>query len=91
MFERFRQNWLRPALFFGNNPISLAGGAITTAAGVTMVGHWVVELFGRHYENPYVGIIFILILPALFILGLLLIPIGLFLRRRALTAAGKRR
>ncbi len=89
MLERFRQNWVRPALFFGNNPISLAGGAITTASGVTMIGHWVVELFGRHYENPYLGIIFILILPALFVLGLVLIPVGLIHRRRALKAAGK--
>jgi nitrate/TMAO reductase-like tetraheme cytochrome c subunit len=89
MFEKFRQNWMRPALFFGNNPISLVGGAITTAAGVTMIGHWVVELFGRHYENPYLGIIFYFILPALFILGLVLIPIGLFLRRRKLKAAGE--
>ncbi len=55
MFERFRENWVRPALFFGNNPISLAGGAITTASGVTMIGYWVVELFGRHTENPYTG------------------------------------
>jgi len=89
MLEKFRQNWVRPALFFGNNPISLAGGAITTASGVTMIGHWVVELFGRRYENPYLGIIFILILPALFVLGLVLIPIGLFQRRKQLQSAGK--
>jgi hypothetical protein len=89
MFERFRQNWIRPALFFGNNPISLAGGAITTASGVTMIGHWVVELFGRHYENPYTGIIFLFLLPALFIFGLVLIPIGLLHRRKMLRAAGK--
>jgi nitrate/TMAO reductase-like tetraheme cytochrome c subunit len=89
MLERFRQNWVRPALFFGNNPISLAGGAITTASGVTMIGHWIVELFGRHYENPYLGIIFLLILPALFILGLILIPIGLFHRRKVLRRTGK--
>ena len=89
MLERFRQNWIRPALFFGNNPICLAGGALTTASGVTMIGHWVVELFGRHYENPYLGIIFILILPALFVLGLLMIPVGLFHRRRMLKAEGK--
>ena len=48
---------MRPALFFGNNPISLAGGAITTAAGVTMIAYWLVELFGRANDNPYLGII----------------------------------
>jgi nitrate/TMAO reductase-like tetraheme cytochrome c subunit len=80
---------VRPALFFGNNPISLAGGAITTAAGVTMIGYWLVELMGRPNDNPYLGIIFFLILPALFILGLALIPVGIFLRRKALQKAGR--
>ena len=56
---------MRPALFFGNNPISLAGGAITTASGVTMISYWLVELFGRVSDNPYLGIIFFLFLPAL--------------------------
>jgi hypothetical protein len=88
-FEKFRENWVRPALFFGNNPLSLAGGAITSASGVTMLGYWLLELFGRPNANPYLGIIFFLILPALFILGLALIPIGIFLRRKALQKAGK--
>ncbi|MGA7108032.1 MAG: NapC/NirT family cytochrome c [Terracidiphilus sp.] len=88
-FQKFRENWVRPALFFGNNPISLAGGAITTASGVTMIGYWLVELIGRPNENPYLGIIFFLILPALFILGLALIPIGIFMRRRRFQKEGK--
>ncbi len=87
--EKFRENWVRPALFFGNNPVSLAGGAITTASGITMVGYWLLELFGRSNANPYLGIIFFLILPALFILGLALIPIGMHLRRGALQKAGQ--
>jgi nitrate/TMAO reductase-like tetraheme cytochrome c subunit len=88
-FEKFREHWLRPALFFGNNPISLAGGAITTASGITMISYWVAEIvFRRISSNPYLGIIFFLILPALFILGLALIPIGIYLRRRALQRAG---
>lgn len=86
---RFRENWVRPALFFGNNPVSLAGGAITSAAGVTMIGYWLMELFGRPNDNPYLGIIFFLILPAVFVLGLLLIPVGVFLRRRKLQQAGE--
>ena len=80
---------MRPALFFGNNPISLAGGAITTASGVTMIGYWLVEIFGRPNDNPYLGIIFFLLLPALFIAGLILIPVGVVLRRRTLQKAGQ--
>jgi nitrate/TMAO reductase-like tetraheme cytochrome c subunit len=87
-FNTIRVGWVRPALFFGNNPLSLAGGAVTTASGITMTGYWAVELFGRANDNPYLGIIFFLILPAFFIAGLLLIPIGMLLRRRRLTKAG---
>ena len=89
VFQRFRENWVRPALFFGNNPISLAGGAITTASGVTMIGYWLVELFGRFPDNPYLGIIFFLLLPAVFVAGLLLIPVGVLVRRRKLRKAGQ--
>jgi hypothetical protein len=88
-FERFRENWLRPALFFGNNPMSLAGGAITTASGITMISYWLAQLSGHLSDNPYLGIIFFLILPILFLLGLALIPIGIFLRRRTLQKAGR--
>jgi nitrate/TMAO reductase-like tetraheme cytochrome c subunit len=89
VFQRLRDNWVRPALFFGNNPISLAGGAITTASGVTMVGYWLVELFGKFNDNPYLGIIFFLLLPAVFVAGLLLIPVGVMVRRRKLQKAGQ--
>jgi hypothetical protein len=89
LFERFRDSWVRPALFFGNNPISLAGGAITTASGVTMISYWLAELSGHLSDNPYLGIIFFLILPVLFLLGLALIPIGVLLRRRNLRKAGQ--
>jgi hypothetical protein len=88
-FQKFREHWVRPALFFGNNPVSLAGGAVTTASGITMIGYWLVELFGRPNDNPYLGIIFFLLLPALFMGGLALIPIGVFARRRKLQKAGQ--
>ena len=88
-FERLQSSWLRPALFFGNNPISLAGGAITTASGVTMISYWLAELSGHLSDNPYLGIIFVLILPFIFLFGLALIPVGVFLRRRKLQKAGQ--
>lgn len=87
-FLKLRENWIRPALFFGNNPLSLLGGAITTGSGLTMIGSWVIELIGHPLNNPYLGIIFSLLLPALFILGLVLIPIGVFLRWKKLQKAG---
>jgi nitrate/TMAO reductase-like tetraheme cytochrome c subunit len=87
--QNFRESWVRPALFFGNNPVSLVGGAITTSSAMTLIGFWVVSVIGRGgSSNPYVGIIFDLILPALFVFGLLLIPLGMWIRRRDLKAAG---
>lgn len=88
-FMKVREQWVRPALFFGNNSLSLAGGALTTAAGITMIGYWMVELLGHPNANPYLGIIFFLILPALFVAGLVLIPIGMLQRRRQLQKAGE--
>lgn len=87
--ERLQGSWLRPALFFGNNPISLAGGAITTASGITMISYWLAELSGHLSDNPYLGIIFVLILPFIFLFGLALIPVGVLLRRRKLQKAGQ--
>ena len=87
-FEKFRDNWVRPALFFGNNPLSLAGGAITTASALTMIGYWMIELFGRSADNPYLGLIFFFGLPAVFVLGLVMIPVGVFIRRYKLQKAG---
>jgi len=85
-----KQSWIRPFFFYGNNPASLIGGALTSAAAFTLIGYWVVSLLGHGgSSNPYVGIIFYLILPALFVLGLLLIAAGILLRRRHLKAAGQ--
>lgn len=88
-FMKIREQWVRPALFFGNNSLSLSGGALTTAAGITMIGYWMVELLGHPNANPYLGIIFFLILPALFVAGLVLIPIGMLQRRKRLQKAGE--
>jgi len=83
----FGKNWLRPFLFFGNNPVSLIGGAITTASAMTLVGFWIVAVFGHAgSNNPYLGIIFDLCLPALFVFGLALIPVGIWFRHRRLKA-----
>lgn len=86
----FRRDWLRPFFFYGNNVVSLVGGAVTTASAVVLIGFWVVQLLGRGgSSNPYLGILTDLALPGLFVLGLLLIPVGIFIRRRRLEAAGE--
>src|SRR5262245_19594248 len=69
------------------SPISIAGMVLTTISAVLFVVVLLADLFGLH-TNPYLGILFFLLLPALFVLGLLLIPLGAWVERRR-RAAGK--
>jgi nitrate/TMAO reductase-like tetraheme cytochrome c subunit len=81
---------LRPLVFLSHNPISLTGIGLTTASALTLIGFWVVAVFGHGGSaNPYVGIIFDLCLPALFVLGLCLIPLGIWWKKRSLRATGQ--
>ena len=87
--EQLKKGWLRPFFFYGNNPTSLIGGAFTTASAMILIGFWFVGVLGHGgSKNPYVGIIVDLILPAIFVLGLILIPIGIYFRHRHLVAIG---
>ena len=61
---------------------------MTTAAAVTLIFYWIASLMTGTFQNPYLGLIFFLGLPALFILGLILIPLGMWLRRNALLRLG---
>ena len=51
------------------SPISIAGMVITTISAVVFIVVLLGDLFGLH-TNPYLGILFFLFLPALFVLGL---------------------
>jgi hypothetical protein len=61
--------------------LSLAGVVLTTVTAVLFLVVFLADLFGLH-TNPYIGIVFFLVLPALFLLGLALIPVGSWLERR---------
>lgn len=63
------------------NAISLLGTAIVTASGILIVTLFTLEMLGLR-GSPYIGILAYLILPAVFILGLLLIPIGIARQKR---------
>src|ERR1700681_3332724 len=69
------------------SPISVAGMVLTTISAALFLVVFLADLFGLH-TNPYIGIVFFLVLPALFLLGLALIPIGAWVERRR-RAAGK--
>ncbi|MFL6195111.1 MAG: cytochrome c3 family protein [Thermoanaerobaculia bacterium] len=63
------------------NPISLIGAAFTTATALLFLALFILGLLGVE-GGPYLGILAYLVLPGLFVLGLLLIPIGLWRQRR---------
>lgn len=73
----------------GQNRLSQAGIVLTTATGISMVFLWVIEILQGGHENPYSGIILFLILPAVFVVGLVLIPAGFLLQRRLDRRAGR--
>jgi hypothetical protein len=65
-----------------SNLISLIGTAITTASAFLFMLLLLMHLVGEQEGGPYAGILTFLILPAVFVLGLVLIPIGLYHDRR---------
>ena len=81
-------SWSRPAYYLGRNKISLIGAIITTSTALTMIAFWFYDFVLPGPPHPYVGILIFLILPAIFILGLLLIPVGIWLRQRSLRNSG---
>ncbi|MGC4084291.1 MAG: hypothetical protein QM736_19820 [Vicinamibacterales bacterium] len=63
------------------SPISVIGMWLTTVSAVTFLVVFLADLFGLH-TNPYIGILFFLILPSIFIVGLILIPFGAWVEKR---------
>ena len=52
--EAFRKDWVRPFFFYGNNRLSLIGGALTSASALVLIGFWIVDVLGHGGSaNPY--------------------------------------
>jgi len=73
------RGFIRPVFYLGNNRLSQLGVMLTTASALTLCTFYTTEFFGVRI-SPYTGIIAFLILPAIFVLGLALIPIGIGIR-----------
>ena len=65
-------DFLRSWVYFANNSLSLIGVVLVTTATVTWLFLLPVTLRGQ-ITHPYVGILVFLLVPAVFVLGLLLI------------------
>jgi hypothetical protein len=66
---------------FPRNPFSLAGAILATGSAVLFLIVFFLDVLGLH-TNPYLGMLFFLVFPALFVAGLLIIPIGAWRDRR---------
>jgi NapC/NirT cytochrome c family protein len=63
------------------NTISIAGMVLVTISATLFLVVFLADLFGLH-TNPYIGIVFFLILPGIFLFGLLLVPLGAWIENR---------
>jgi hypothetical protein len=68
-----------PSLF--RNYISMVGGAIAIASFVSICLLFLIEITSNH-ENPYLGILTYIMLPSIFIFGLMIVMVGRFFERR---------
>ena len=74
--------FLRPSTWLSKNPLGLLGAALALSSGIAMVGYWIATFLNRVHSNPYISIFHFLILPGIFLLGLLLMLVGLLLKLR---------
>jgi hypothetical protein len=71
------------------NSVSLLGAALTTTAAILFVSFFVGESLGLH-GGPYLGILTFVVFPAIFVFGLILIPLGIAWQRRRFQRAEAR-
>jgi hypothetical protein len=81
------RSWLSPIIHLSSNWVSLTGVVIVTTATVFWLFLLPVTLRGTT-DSPYVGILAFLVLPAPFFAGLILIPLGIWLKRKREGRAG---
>ena len=78
------ENPKRPILMLlTSHWVSMLGVALVTTAGFSWLFAAPTELRGRT-SNPYIGIVLFIIIPIVFIAGLVLIAFGMFLARKRL-------
>src|SRR5262245_21977943 len=63
------------------HPVTVVGAWLVTLSAFTFLFVFFLDLLGLHH-NPYVGLIFFVVLPIFFVIGLLMIPLGALLERR---------
>jgi len=65
------------------HPLAIAGAFITAISGVVFLALLTAALIGL-FDNPYAGLVVFVAVPAVFVLGIVFIPLGMWLQRRKL-------
>ncbi len=79
--ERRAGGWLSPVIHLCNNWISLAGVVLVTTATILWIFLLPITIHGET-DNPYLGILAFLVIPAPFFAGLVMIPLGMWVKRK---------
>jgi len=79
--KKYRGPWGQIIRGMWRSPLGLFGVVLTTVSITLMILGMIVEGFGI-VHNPYVGIVTFMILPGGMIMGLIIIPIAAYLRRK---------
>jgi nitrate/TMAO reductase-like tetraheme cytochrome c subunit len=79
--ESLRSAGISKVREIARNPISLIGFALAAVALVNILFLFLIDLTAQH-PSPYIGILAYMIAPAFFIVGLLLVPLGIWYDRR---------
>jgi hypothetical protein len=67
--------------------ISMLGAALVTLAGFSWLFVLPLNISGKGVSNPYIGLLVFIAIPMVFFAGLILIPIGIALAKRKVTAS----
>ena len=65
------------------HPLAIAGAFITAVSGVVFLALLTAALIGL-FDNPYAGLVVFVAIPAVLVLGIVLVPLGMWLQRRKL-------
>jgi NapC/NirT cytochrome c family, N-terminal region len=65
--------------------VSMLGVALVTTAGFSWLFVLPIQLRG-HTNNPYIGIVVFIFIPVIFVFGLVLMALGIFLARRRIVS-----
>jgi NapC/NirT cytochrome c family protein len=80
--------WLRDLLSASvRHPAGLLGTALAGVAAALIVTILLLDIFGFH-TNPYVGLLTYMLLPGVFVFGLILVPVGVLLDRKRRAGGG---